>query len=268
MIAEALKYLNEVMLKAETPVVLLDSPRKQILAIGGNTIDVVKPPAPRNHRVSSLFDLINLATRFATETDTDPLNSDDHGFPVVWYDEKQVVLLIDDTGHRVETATLALTESEVFSRVRDLANSPEWFAQKDFVRLLRIDLAGTLPASVLLNQVRKVSFAQGQTTTGEVRRNQESMGREITSKVHSDGEIPEEVTLSVPVYCTAGECDHYAIRCALEVDTTRCAFQLVPLPDEVQRVQQLAIKSIGDRLRNGLPDGLPEGVWAYYGRPH
>ena len=37
----------------------------------------------------------------------------------------------------------------------------------------------------------------------------------------------------------------------------------MPLPDEIERVQQLAVQSIGERLAESLNEGIP----AYYGNP-
>jgi hypothetical protein len=139
-----------------------------------------------------------------------------------------------------------------------------WKTHKDFIRLLKIDLAGALPAGSLLDIIRRVKFENGAITTSEVKKNRESLGKEITAKIDASGEIPDEVTLQVPVYSSMGEKQPYPLQCSVEVDPTRTdAFRLSPLPDEIERVQQLAVGSILERLRVALPDGCP----AYYGSP-
>lgn len=234
---------------------IADPRNARFLTGNGEIATVALPAPPRDHAAGTLDDLINLALRFATEGKS----------PVVWYDDAKVVLVIDDDGHRVERATLNLVTSDVFRTVEGLAATKPWLEQKPFVRLLRIDLAGAIPPVELLDRIRRVQFDNGQTVTGEVRRDRESLGRSITSKVAADNgaEIPEEVVLEVPVYSTPGERAKVPIRCAIEVDAMRGAFQLVPMPDEVESARQFAVASIAVRLGDGLNDGIP----AYQGQP-
>lgn len=253
MIAEALKYLTDLGTKSTAPVELKADPRRHRYAIGGEIQEFGIPASPRQHQVDSLEEITDLAERFAA---TDSCK------PVVWYDGNQVVLVLDDDGHRIEKATLSLEESDVFTRVVSLRQK-QAFGQKAFIKLLRIDLARTLEPVVLLEKVRRVKFENGMATTGEIRRNQESLGRTITSKVETDTELPEEVALAVPVYKTLGETDPILLRCAVEVDPGMGEFQLIPLPDEIERVRHLAVGSIRDRLSELLPETVP----FYFGRP-
>lgn len=161
-----------------------------------------------------------------------------------------------------ETATLPLEYSDAWLTVRKLRERTK-FSQKDFCRLLRVDLAGVLPAGALLNVVKALDFSSTGTVTGRVDRNAESFGRSIGHAVQSERPIPEFVELEAPVYKTSGEAARYACRCAVEVDFDMQAFQLIPLPDEVERVEQAAMASARARLTEGLEDGVP----AYYGKP-
>lgn len=254
MFSDALKYLADLATKAAAPqLVNTGDPRKVGYVAGGSLVVTETKPLPREHEVSSLEDLAALANRF----------SDAGAQPAVWYSEGRVVLVIDDDGHRLETVTLALAESDRFKALRQLAESKAWFDQKDFVRLLRITLAGTLDPVVLLEKVRKVRFENGVTTTSEKRSQRESLGREITSQATTDGgDLPDEVTLSVPVYKTAGERRSYGLVCSVEVDPGMGKFRLLPLPDEIERVEQLAVGSIAERLMESLT-----AAPAYYGEP-
>jgi hypothetical protein len=256
-IAEALKYLVETATKAAAPQKLDSDPRTMRYALGGEEFEFDLPPAPRGHSVATLDDVIALAKRFESD------GSEGTHEPAVWYDERAVVLVIDDNAHRLETATLSLAASDVFARVVRLWECREWHDHRAFIRLLRIDLARTLDPVELLERVRRVRFENGSAMTGEVQRNRESLGHEITRRVETGGEIPEEVTLMVPVYKTPGETDPLPLRCAVEVDPARGAFQLLPLPDEIERVRHLAVARIADRLGDGLPESIP----AYFGRP-
>lgn len=248
MISEALKYLADLGAKAATPIpVENDDPASNVFAINGKLETLAKPFPERDHAAGSLADLIELANRFA---------ADEASSPVVWFDRDSVILVIDDAKRRIDHVGMALVESELFERV--LALKGEWQEQKAFVRLLRVELAGTLPPVALLEKVRRVRFDNGQTVTSEVKRDRESMGREITAKIEADGgDLPEEVTLMVPVYRNPGERDAYPIRCAVEIDHARGAFRLTPLPDQIECAYQAALASIRARLASGLAKNVP-----------
>lgn len=267
MIAEAIKAIRELADLAAAPKVLdLPDPRARSFIVNGEIRECALPEPPRAHSLGRLDDLITLANRFAgkgEDGESAELNGD--GNPpkvVVWYDAEKVVAVLDDAGHRVETATLSLKQSDAFRRVCGLRANPSWMEQKDFIRLLRIDLAGTLDPVHLLNVVRKVRFENGVATTSEARHARESLGRTIAAAASGEGEIPEEVTLELPVYSTPGLSFRLALRCAVEVDPARGAFRLVPLPDEIDWVSQRAVETIGGMLREGLEEGVP----AYWGR--
>jgi hypothetical protein len=250
MIKEALEYFALLARDADDVKELLSTSKKARYLIGDEVVEWDIPTPPRDHRPATLAEVIALATRFADAK------------PVVWYDELAVVLVIDDDGHRIETATLKLEVSDTFAVVQMLRADKPWFTQPDFVRLLRVDLAGTLDPAVLLNRVRKLVI--GQKTTTEVQRRGESFGHEINALAGKDADPPDEVDLVLPAYKTPGEQTPVWVACTVDVEVAQPKpFRLVPKPDEVERVLQVATASIGERLRAGLP----EGVVAYHGRP-
>lgn len=256
MIAEALKFLSDQAQKALSPARLpIDDPRNASFVVNGKIEARGLPPAPRQHTVDSLDDLIAIANRFG-ETPEAP--------PVVWYDDANVVLVIDDDEHRVEQVWFPLAKSAVFETLLAMESVSPPFDQKPFLRLLRIDLTDTGDeVARLIEAVRRVKFENGVTTTGHVTRGQESLGREITSKVEAlQAPLPELVTVHAPIYRTPGERDRYGVRCAVEVDPALGKFQLVPLPDELGRVVQIHLSTIRDRLDAGLNSAL-----CYSGRP-
>lgn len=251
MIAEAIKALAELAVKASAPQKIDSGDPRQIgYVINGEVDHVNTEPAPRKHEVKSLADVVALATRFAGSEDS----------PVVWYDEDAVTLVIDDQGHRLETATFRLLTSEVFDKLAELAKSKPRLDQKSFVRLLRIDLAGTLEPVVLLNAVRAVRWSS--VTDANIGKQRESMGRDIEARCSDGKDLPDDVTLRVPVYRVAGERTPLPCRCSVEVDATDGTFRLLPFPDELDRVRQAAVASIAERLAEQLGD-----VPCYYGKP-
>lgn len=254
MIAEGIAAAEALIARSIAPIkVNIPDPRAVYFAVNGEIAGFDLAPSPRAHKPDTVAEVIALANRFA----------EGGGFPVVWYDADKVVLVIDDNAHRVSTATLALELSELFVRVAAL-NGSTWHDHKRFLRLLRVDLAGTLESDYLVNAVRKIVFATTDTRSAEIRGAKESLGREIQSKAEAGAEIAERVfELVCPVYRTPGETETFAVRCTLEVDPGEARLQLVPFPDEIQRVRQRAVASIGERLHAGLTEGIP----AYQGKP-
>jgi hypothetical protein len=249
MIAEAMNYFEELVEKVAVPKDLPSTPRTVRRLIEGKVLEWDVPVPPREHRPATLDEVIALATRFAAEK------------PVVWFDHEQVTLVIDDAGHRIETATLALEVSDTFAVVQMLRHDKPWYTQPDFVRLLRVDLAGTLDPAVLLNRVRKLVI--GAKTTTEVGRRGESFGHEINALAGKDADPPDEVDLVLPVFKTPGEQTPVYVACTVDVEVAQPKpFRLIPKPDEIERVLMVAVGAIGERLRAGLP----EGVAAYHGR--
>jgi hypothetical protein len=245
MIKEALEYLTSQAILATETEELPGTLRKIRRLINGQIVEWDIPTPPREHHPATLDEIIALAKRF----------EDAGSEPVVWYNHEAVVLVIDDVGHRLETATLALEVSDTFAIVQQLRRDKPWYTQPDFVRLLRVDLAGTLDPAVLLNRVRKLVI--GQKTTTEVNRRGESFGHEINALAGANTDPPDEVDLVLPVYKTPGEQTPVYVACTVDVEVAQPKpFRLIPKPDEIERVLQVAVGSIGERLRAGLPDTL------------
>lgn len=249
MIREALQYVSELVTKGLKPEpVPTGDPAKLTYLVGGEVVEVPKAEPPRQHEATNLETLAAMTERFL-----------EHG-PSLWVDEASVVLLIDDVGRRASRVTMPVEVSEVFARLVALAREKEWLDQKAFVRLLRIDLAGTLPPGVLLDRVRKLRFESGQVTTSEAQRNRESMGRTITASVSAEGELPDAVTLEVRPFKGHGE---FALTCSVDVDAARGLLQLAPLPDEIDRVKHLALRQIAEALGATVDGTVP----VYLGKP-
>lgn len=238
---KALAFIANTVLATQKPYLLAECSggREATYAIGGKVTTELKKIAPRTHHVNSLDDLIASAIKLSTGPDA-----------VVWYNEQHVVAILNDDEFRDDMITFTLQYTEVFKRV---ANLKESFDQKRFVRLLRIELAGTLPPITLLNPVRKVKFENGLIVKGEVSRQRESMSRELKSEVTTDGaDLPEGVSLQVKILKNFGEDIELPVKCSVEVDPSEGTFWLLPLPDEIQRVQNWVLADIGERLKAGL----------------
>lgn len=248
MIEEALKFLASQAREAHAAVKVNESPARITFLAGDQVLHVDKPYPSRRHTVDSLDSLAELANRFAAEE------------PSVWVNSGAAVLVINDAEHRDDAAICGLPYSDVFGVIQHLAKNKPWLEQKPFIRMLRIELNGTLPPVALLERVRKLRFEQGAVVNSEVTRNRESMGRDIIAKIDAGGDLPEAVTLEVPVHKLGPK---YSIACAVDTDPARGLLQLIPFPDEIERVVDLAVADVIE----GLRAHLDEGVMLYHGAP-
>lgn len=258
---ETLELIQETAQKAKAAR-LLDIPgdgRTAYMQLGGELQTVPIKPAPRNHRVCSLEDLIAFATR---------CRDDDTSNPVIWHADDEVVLIIDDAD-RHDRVTFSLTRSEPFEALWSLRNrtKPGALDLRLFIRLLRIVLG--LDNQGVVDQFRKLEWKLQGDTSAEVRHAKESMGKSIMAEVQGVDDLPDELVVSVPVYRDVGERTPIDIACAIEIDARNQTLELMPLPGEVERAVQLAQADIEGRLLDTLQvDDSPEpNVPVYYGSP-
>jgi len=221
---------------------------------GSSQTFIDETPA-RDHDAGTLSDLVALANRFHDEAEGGV-------GPVVWYDRTGVRLVINDDDYRDDKAELTLVESGLFRAIKAL-NPHEWHEAKAFVRLLRVHLFGALDPATLLYAVKKVKFESGQKTTAENSRVRESLGREITAQISAAADLPEYVVLTTQVYTTPGVETTVGIKAAVEVDPHAEKFQLVVLPDEIEKAYATVMSALADKLKSSLSDGIP----AYQGKP-
>ena len=87
------------------------------------------------------------------------------------------------------------------------------------------------------------------------------MGKSIVEKVEGVDQLPDELEVPTPVYSESGEREEYLVRCGIDIDAVNQRFRLVPLPDELCRVVDLAQASIRRRLEDALECPI------YYGNP-
>jgi hypothetical protein len=115
---------------------------------------------------------------------------------------------------------------------------------------------------LVVAKFRKLDWESGDKGTSDIRHGDARMSKAIIAKVQGIDELPEELAVSVPVYQQTGERQEYIVNCNVEIDAVNRQFQLVPVPDELERVLDLAQASIRERLDAELKD-----VPVYYGKP-
>ena len=217
--------------------------------------------APRNHIAADLETVARWALRSV---------KDGEGVSV-WYDRTGVTALLDD-GTRRDKVTLPLQLSPQILTLQELEKSSARLKQKEFIKLLRVPLAGTLTRHPnLLKSVRSVEFRQAVNGNSDLQQGKSSIGRAIMSQLTGTENIPEEVTLSVPVFLSV-VVNPFPIVCALDVDAACETFQLIPLPGEIEASIRSAESKLGAYLRDLLnpePENEADSgkVALSYGRP-
>ena len=234
--------------KAETLPQLSGDGRQAFVRIGSEIKEFAIGPPVRQHVVHTLADLIS----YADANEDQP--------EVVWFGPVGVVLVIDDADRR-DRVVFPLSLSPRFETLRHLQLEKEWFSQPNFVRMLRVDLG--LDNVAVVSKFRKIQWASGSESEGNIQHGSDRVGKSVLAKVQNIDDLPDELNVSIPVYQQAGERDEYIVKCLIEIDTVNQLFQLVPRPDELERVVDLAQDGIRNRLTAALGTAFP----IYYGQP-
>lgn len=239
----------------------LSDSRNNYVFDGTKIVCYQKAPPLRSHTVHSLVDLINYALGKppVDEGAEDQVAYYEGRKPVVWHGENNVTLILDDTDRR-DTVVFPLTFAEKFQVLQALHKEKPYYTQQDFIKLLRFRLG--LDNSRVVAQFRKLQWEAGSTLNSQINRGDARLGKNIIEKVEGVDELPEELDVPAPVYAQTGEREQYNVRCGIEIDTRDQRFQLIPLPDELPRVMDLAQASIHQRLCATLKDS---DIPIYYG---
>lgn len=206
----------------------------------GTATRVESSPRPRAHKLATVAEVLDFVERKGTEQGS-----------VIWYDRDYVTVIVDDSTRR-DHAQVNLTFTPQFAMLLSLEKRRA-FKQKDFVRLLRVELAGTQQDSRLLDWVRSVRFTSQGTAAGQVRHGRESMGRDLDAAVTSElaDECPEEITLLVRVYDDPVMTTRSKVVCAVEIEPASEEFSLTPLPLELHNAIEDQVERIGSDFREG-----------------
>lgn len=277
-LVESLKFVSGLVQQAAGAAVKvsrLDVPglpaHRLVLVDDDGFVDWVSLPPPlRDHELGSLDDVLayvqflmgtKLLIKDIIAASEDPEDKEaaqkvarelPQGCPIVFYNGAQVTVVVDDRERR-EFATLPLCTSPQYRTILELEGTPgaakrQW-NQRDFRRLLRVDLAGCFATPELLNYVSSVKFTSGTVTQGNLARNKESMGLDLQAEVNGGVECPDFVQLNIPVFDNVGlRAWTYPVTCVFEVDVTQQTFMLMPIPMSSRDILDRAVSDIGKKL--------------------
>lgn len=164
----------------------------------------------------------------------------------IFYDVVGVTCLPDATDNRA-SVFCPLELSPQMRWLTTQAKQP--LSQRDFVRLLRIDLRGCFAAyPTLLSMVRNLRWTGTQFNDGAVSHGRESLGRAIEAQVSGADSIPEEITVTVPFWrqfpCSV------SIACAIEILPQEQSFRLTPYPNEIDKATETALDALAAALES------------------
>ncbi len=263
MTAKAIKAIQKQAVLAKKPHITNSADgRSRMVVVNGEITTRPIAPLPRNHVATSLEALIDYVATAAPEHEPprDEPVEDSLLAPVVWHDDNQVVAVLNDLDDRRDRVTLTLTLSRGMEAIMGLDKSRTDLPQRDLIRLLRVEIG---VESKVVTPFRKIDWTKSSTTKVEKQIRQESMGAEVKHAASGVDELPDEITVSIPVYDVAGERKPVSIRLVLEYGEQ--VILCVPRPGEVQRAFDEAQASIRERLME-LTLGS-RAVPVYGGRP-
>jgi hypothetical protein len=254
--AQALKLLQDTAVQSEAAV-KLDLPgdgRTEYFSQGGVVREINIKPANRKHTFRRLDDLMDMATLYA----------ENDGHPVIWHDQGQVTLILDDQDRR-DVGKFPLEVTPQFRAIAALEQNPNWLTQKELVRLLRVTLQLDAAAIAVF---RRIDWSSSSTGQGTVERGRESLGRSIEQQVKGAQEIPEFINVPLPIYRNVGEDEIYSVRLLVDFDIEAAKIQIIPAPGELDHILHAHQMNIRRRLEDTLQaDGKKLLVPVYFGTP-
>ncbi len=205
----------------------------------------VAEPEPRNHKLLAADQVC---------TFVESLDEVKDAAPVVWYSPAEIVVICDDDTRR-DRATLKLTKTPQMQTLCELSESRMTYSQREFIRLLRIDLHGCFTNDRLLQLVRDVRFNATSNSGGVIRQGRESLGSDIEAEAVTglEEEFPEEVELIVRVFDDPFLNDAWPVRCAVVLDLEDRRFGLVPYPLDLKRATDQELGAVAAYLAETCP---------------
>lgn len=158
---------------------------------------------------------------------------------------------------------LNLPFSAEFQKLMDLEAEREALTHREFMRLLRVTLAGCLERTdIALFEDLKTVASGGSESTQAVGR--ETVGKRMALELAAGGKnVPPELNVSAPVYRDLVDGDFKRmVTCAVDTNLSEGTFTLSPITGSVEA----AVRETDALIREKLADGLAAEAEVYAGR--
>jgi len=255
MLKEFIESISALALNGNRPqLVEADETKTYAIRLPDGKIDFVgNQAADRNHQASDLPTIAAFADKFKKAS--------------VWYSRSNVTLLTDDD-ERKDRVVTKLDFSVQAKRLIDLEKGKPLMSQRDFLFMLRTVFTASsfASASKLVEIISNVVFTAGQQAEGIIQRGRSSVGKAAQAEAKfSGGDVPHQVTLSVPLFDNAFLRKTYDVICAVEIYEQEQKFQIFPLPGEVESAFAAAEADLCQQILDLL--GKSTATPVYFGVP-
>lgn len=253
MLKEALEALSKQSVAAAGPQVKEIDPTRTFAVLNpdGSTEIIGDAPPWRKHAAQDLETIVSFAEKNANAA--------------IWYSRDKIVCITDDATRR-DRVTITMLPSDQIQKLVLLNGSKPLITQRELLFMLRTVFTPTALDKFpkLIDLLRKVSFLAGSKADSEIGRGKSSVGKSLAAEASLQGELPEQITLNVPVFTNSFARRTYDVQCALEIYEQEQKFQLFPLPGEVEKAWFSAEADLSASLRALIGEGATP---VYYGQP-
>lgn len=211
---------------------------------------IEKLPPVRSHTVGSLRSLDDAYQRYAAGGVC---------YPSVWVSSRLVKIVIDDQNDhgddfRQHTITMPVDLSPVFISLKRLPKE-----QRPLVNALRHELNSTLiqPEGFEL-AISNLAWASGSVTEASIGTVKSTMGRQVTSELKVQREIPREISVTFhpfPTLVQDAPDFSVTVRCSVVTDPDEETISVVPYPGQLESAETVAVEQLRSHIETMLTTG-------------
>jgi hypothetical protein len=169
------------------------------------------------------------------------------------------VFVHTDRAHLSHGVELPLDKSEAWRVLTELRTGCRALSQAELIRLLRVDLMGTLDANGkrLIEWARTINTTERNESSSTLKSQQESLGRSIDVEVQSAaGEIPEWFVATVPIWSDRSLVAFASVPVLVDYSARNESFVLSPDRREMDEAFETALLDVEVRLRRDVEDSV------------
>ena len=253
MLKEALQEITGAAVKAAGPQAKeIDATKTYAILEPDGTVGFIGDRVPyRQHKAADLETIAAFADLFEKAA--------------IWVSRSGIVLLTDNDDRR-DRVSIDMIHSAEILKLHDLLKAPLLDQRATLFMLRTVFTQDALPQfPKLIEVLRAVKFTAGASAEGNVQRGKSSVGKSVTAEATFLDQVPEQITLSVPIFANAFATQRHDVRCALEIYEAEMKLQLFPLPGEVEGACAAAEAYLCGAIRDLLGKGSLIPV--FYGSP-